>query len=370
MSLRHLIAAFALITIACPLPWSHAQETPRARNVILITLDGMRTQEMFGGLDLDVLRSVTKKDDLVEEAPVYKAFWAPTPEARRTKLMPFFWGEWMARHGSIAGNRALGSRFAVTNTHRFSYPGYSEILTGAAHDAVIDSNDNRRYEFPTVLEVLREQLNLPRERVAAFGSWETFNWIAEHSEGAIVVNAGYEAMDGPGDVTELSAAQFETLSPWDTVRFDMYTFRLAMAHLASARPQVLYLALGETDDWAHGKRYDRTLQSIHRTDAYFRELWTWLQNDPEYRDNTAILITVDHGRGPTPADWHTHGKDVTAAEQTWLAAIGPDWPKRGEWKDAPDAFANQLAATLARAAGVELRTALPGAGAPIEYLER
>ena len=37
---------------------------------------------------------------------------------------------------------------------RFSYPGYSEILTGAAHDEVIDSNDNKRYPFLTVLEFL------------------------------------------------------------------------------------------------------------------------------------------------------------------------------------------------------------------------
>ena len=67
--------------------------------------------------------------------------------------MPFFWTEWMPAHGSIAGNRARGSRFGITNTHRFSYPGYAEILTGEPHDAVIDSNDNRRYPFPTLLDV-------------------------------------------------------------------------------------------------------------------------------------------------------------------------------------------------------------------------
>ncbi len=367
LTCRLVLALSAVAALFVPATRSHGQET-RARNVILITLDGVRTEEIFGGLDLDVLRSVTKKEDVVEEARVYKDYWAPTPEARRAKLMPFFWGEWMPRHGSIAGNRAAGSRFELTNKHRFSYPGYSEILTGAAHDDVIDSNDNRRYDFPTVLEVLREQLNLPRERAAAFGSWETFNWIAEHREGTLVVNAGYEAMDGTAAMQQLSAAQFETLSPWDTVRFDMYTFRLAMAHLASARPRVLYLALGETDDWAHNRRYDRTLQSLARTDAYFRELWTWLQADPEYRDNTAILITVDHGRGHTAADWHGHGKDIAGAEQTWLAAIGPDWPRRGEWKNAPDAFTNQIAATLARAAGVELRKSLPTAGDPITFL--
>ena len=45
----------------------------------------------------------------VETQPVYRRFWAPTAEARREKLMPFFWGTLMREHGSIAGNRALKS---------------------------------------------------------------------------------------------------------------------------------------------------------------------------------------------------------------------------------------------------------------------
>src|SRR5262245_28942811 len=101
----------------------------KTKNIVLITLDGARTQEIFGGLDLDVLKSVVRKGK-AEERPVYQKYWAPTPQERREKLMPFFWGTWMKKHGYIYGNRALGSTAMVTNKHRFSYPGYSEILTG------------------------------------------------------------------------------------------------------------------------------------------------------------------------------------------------------------------------------------------------
>jgi hypothetical protein len=148
----------------------------------------------------------------------------------------------------------------------------------------------------------------------------------------------------------------------------MYTFRLALAHLEKYRPRVLYLALGETDDWAHDQRYDRVLQTLERTDAWFKELWTWLQNAPQYRDNTAILITVDHGRGRTASDWGRHGKDIDGAEETWAAFIGPDWPRRGEWEGGPALRTNQFAATLAKAAGVDLRQDIPDAGAPIHEL--
>ncbi len=327
------------LVLAFLLTSSALGQSPPARNVILITLDGARTQEIFGGLDLDVLRAGLKKDQQVEETPAYKRYWAATAGERRAKVMPFFWTEWMPKHGSIAGNRARGSRFGITNRHRFSYPGYSEILTGEPHDAVIDSNDNRRYSFPTLLDVLKRRLSLSREQVAAFGSWETFNWIASRDEDSFVINAGYEAFaGGDAEIARLSREQFETQTGWDSVRHDMYTFRLALAHVQKARPRVLYLALGETDDWAHDQRYDRVLQTLERTDAWFKELWTWLQSDAQYRDNTAILITVDHGRGRTAKDWGNHGDDVDGAQETWLAAIGPDWPRRGEWTQCAGRF--------------------------------
>src|SRR5690606_13687286 len=112
------VLATALLSAVQP---SVTAQAPPARNVILVTLDGARTQEIFGGLDLDVLRSTLREGETPESTRVYREFWAPTPEERRSKLMSFFWGEWMARHGSILWNRAKGSRFGISNPHRFSY---------------------------------------------------------------------------------------------------------------------------------------------------------------------------------------------------------------------------------------------------------
>ncbi|MFN0109644.1 MAG: phosphoglyceromutase, partial [Blastocatellia bacterium] len=101
----------------------------------MITLDGARTQEVFGGLDLDILKDKTKRGK-IEDTELYKKFWAASAEERRMKLMPFFWGTLMKEYGSIAGNRSLNSAVMTTNKMWFSYPGYSEILTGQAHDDV------------------------------------------------------------------------------------------------------------------------------------------------------------------------------------------------------------------------------------------
>lgn len=348
-----------------------ARPAPRAQapmHAVLITLDGVRPQEIFGGLDEAVLRSVSR-DEAIAKTAAYRKYWAPTAEARRRRVMPFFWGTLMRAAGSIAGNAARGSRFGVTNRMKFSYPGYAEILTGAPHDATIDSNDDRRYPYLTVLEFLRTRLDLAPREVAVFASWQTFHWIAAHEEHAVTVNAGYDPYETPTpEVAALSRAQFDALTPWDSARHDAFTFSFAMDYLERERPRVLYVALDETDDWAHDKNYERVLDALHRVDRELETLWTWLQGDPEYRDRTAILITADHGRGLTPDDWSTHGKDVAGAERTWLAAIGPDWPRRGEWTDAPAAATSQVAATLARALGEDFRAAVPEAGAPIAYL--
>ena len=338
---------------------------PAASRVVLVTLDGTRWQDLFGGVDLDILRS-TSGETPVEQTETYRRFWAATPEARRAKVMPFLWSRLAAQEGFLAGNRRAGSRMQVANTMRFSYPGYSELLTGAPHDEVITSNDNRRYGFLTVLEWLRRDLGLPTSGVAAFGSWETFNYIAEREEGTITINAGFEDFEHPDpEIRTLTALQHLTPNGFHGARHDVYTFRFGLAHLQTARPRVLYLAFDETDDWAHLKRYDLVLDTLHRTDRQIEQLWTWLQADPEYRGRTTLVLTVDHGRGRTPADWTEHGASVDGAEETWLGCFGAGVTARGESAVAGPLETRQVAATIAALAGRDFRAAVPEAAAPI-----
>ena len=334
--------------------------------VVLITLDGARTEEIFGGLDASVLASTLREGQKIEDTETYKRYWADTPEARREKLMPFFWGVLMREHGSIAGNARLGSTVTLTNTHRFSYPGYAEILLGEAHDEEIKSNDSIRNPYVTVLEEVQSRLKLTKAQVAAFTSWNVFSAIVEHREGALTVNAGFAPFPSPDPaIEELGRLQRETITPWNSVRHDVYTVRFAMDHLRRAQPRMIYLALGETDDWAHDGRYDRVLDAYERSDRYLRELWAWLQSEPAYRGQTHVLITTDHGRGRTPKDWRDHGAKVEGAEAVWIAIASPAMAKRGEWQQHPPLRTNQIAATLAGWMGLDWRALRPSAGGPI-----
>ncbi len=338
----------------------------RTTNVIIITLDGARTQEIFGGLDLAVFKSADKE---AEKTAAYKNFWADTPKQRREKLMPFFWGTLMRSHGSIAGNRDLKSSVQTTNKLFFSYPGYSEILTGEAHDDVIKSNSHPQNPFPSVLDFLNRKFAAGPNAVAEFSSWDAFMRIATNKPGTFVVNAAYETYPTQNaEVKELFRLQSQVLSPWPSVRHDYFTFRLALAHLKQHRTRAMHIGFDETDDYAHDKNYGRVLDALHLTDNWLRELWQFVQSDARYRGKTSIIITTDHGRGNTPKDWSDHGEDVPEAQHIWMAFISPDSALRGEWSNSETIYQNQAAATLCRFLNIDYSEQNPNAGKPVARL--
>jgi hypothetical protein len=290
------------------------------KNVVLVTADGLRWQEAFTGIDPLLMNE--KSAGMEGKTALRDRLWRDSAEERRELLMPFFWGK-LAQGATVLDN------VRVTNGYRVSYPGYSEILTGRAQDDVIRGNDQKQNPTETVLEYIRRKLGLPRGQVAVFGSWETFRWIVEKTPGSVVLNAGYMDGDQTPRIRELSRMQRDILSPWDSVRHDYFTFEMAMDYLTAVKPRILYIAFGETDDWAHNRRYDRVLESIQYFDRSLERLWNKLETMPEYRGKTALVITGDHGRGSKLEDWSSHGTKVEGAERIWTVVAGPDRDKAG-----------------------------------------
>jgi hypothetical protein len=340
----------------------------KTERVVLVTLDGARWQDVFTGLDEGLLRDATAKDVDLTTTTAYRRFWARSPAERRDKLMPFLWRT-VARDGVLAGDRTRGSVVAVANAHRFSYPGYSEMLTGEAHDAVIKSNDPIRNPFPSVLQFVRRKLRLPAAKVATFASWGVFSSIVESVPGETMVNAGLQPYDSPSAaVSALSELQHEAPVPWENIRHDAFTFTFAMDYLKRAQPVLLVIGFDEMDDWAHDGKYDLVLDALHRADRDLERLWTVLQNDPNYRDRTTLIVTADHGRGRLGDAWRRHGAAVEGADEVWLALLSPDVSLRGEWTPPAPLFQNQIAATIATLLGLDYREQNPAAGPPLPLL--
>jgi Type I phosphodiesterase / nucleotide pyrophosphatase len=337
----------------------------QTKNIILVTADGLRWQDFFGGMDPMLKDEKSAGMDQVKEMKA--KLWRPAPDERRRALMPYFWTS-LAAQGVVLGNLQKGSSVRVTNAFRVSYPGYSEILTGRAQDEAIRGNDAVRNPTPTVLEFLRRKLNLDASQVALFGSWEMFHLIGEHDPGSIVINAGYRLYNGPQPSNRmrfLSGLQFEVLTPWTEERHDYITFEMALDYMKVIRPRVLHIAFDETDDWAHEKRYNRVLDAIGYLDRCLFKLWEVIQNLPEYHGTTTLIVTSDHGRGATINDWHSHGKDVAGADQIWLAIFGPDTPAVGEATNVPEILQRDVAPTMLDLIGIDYHEYAGVLGKPI-----
>jgi hypothetical protein len=233
-------------------------------------------------------------------------------------------------------------------------------------DPRIDSNDKIANPNSTVLEWLARKPAY-HDRVAAFAAWDVFSWILNAPHASFYVNAGYDPMLAPPRTPEydlLNQLKVET-GVWEGEPFDPAVFRTALAYTRQHKPKVLYLSLGDTDEWAHASRYDLYLQSVHRVDDYAQELWNALQSMDEYRGKTTLILTVDHGRGSGPKDWSSHGVKHPDSKDIWLAVIGPDTPPLGERSKIPAVTQSQIAATLAALLGENYNAAVPRAGKPI-----
>lgn len=332
------------------------------RSVILVTLDGFRWQEVFGGAQAELLDP--KAGGVPDVAALKKKFWRETAAERREALMPFFWGV-VAKQGQVFGDPSQGSPAQITNGLKFSYPGYNEFLTGHA-DPRVDSNDKVPNPNVNVLEWLNGRPGFSG-RVAAFGTWDVLYSILNVQRSKVPTLAAYDPIvDDALTPRERMLNEILPTLPrlWPDNNFDFFSAEAMLEHVKKHKPRVAYLQLGETDEWAHSRRYDCYLEAAYNSDRFLQRLWEAVQATPEYAGKTTLILTTDHGRGQTIADWVDHGEKVDGAEFVWMAVIGPSTPADGVRMNVK-ATQSQIAATVAEAVGENYRAGVPEAAEPL-----
>lgn len=334
----------------------------RARNIVVVTLDGFRWQEFFGGADVSLMdKKAGGVRDLVD---LTLRFGRASAEERRAVLLPFFW-KTIAAKGQIFGDRSRKAPTQLTNGLKFSYPGYSEMFCGLA-DPEIDSNAKKPNRNLSVLEFLNARPEF-KGRVAAFCTWDVFPSIFRSKQNGLPVHTGWRPIaDAPLNERQRMLNELLPNLPryWPDNCFDFVHMELAREHLVRHKPRVLYVGLGETDEWGHGRRYDLYLNAAHNADRYLAALWQTLQEMPEYRDQTALIVTTDHGRGDSRANWTDHGKDIPSAEFIWMAVMGPDTPPLGV-RAGVETTQSQFAASIAHLVDEDFTSASPRAASPL-----
>jgi hypothetical protein len=336
-----------------------ARSQNKTENIIIITTDGFRWQEVFKGMDSAIANN--GKFNQGDSAYIFSKYWSDDEKERRKKLMPFLWST-VESKGQIYGNRMLGNKVDNANRYWFSYPGYNEIMTGYP-DTMINSNGYPPNPNVTVLEFLNQQQKL-KGRVAAFGAWDAFNRIFNKERAGFPVIAAFDSSSGINPTANqklIDAMLKDSNKPWLAGEcLDVFTHYAALEYLKTKKPKVLYISYGETDEWAHSGFYRSYLDAAAQVDAWISQLWNYIQTDPQYRNKTSLFITVDHGRGDIKKEeWTSHGNKIQDSHQIWFAVMGPDVTSGGEVKDGMQVYQQQFAQTIARLLGYTFKASHP-----------
>lgn len=325
----------------------------KSENVIIITLDGMRWQEIFGGIDSSIVLDNSFNQKKSQE--LFEKYAGKTKTESRQKLMPNFWNIF-SKNGQIYGNRTYQNEIAVSNPYKISFPGYSEIFCGK-----VDTNIKTNAFSPNPNDNLLQKLNetkLFRNRVAIFGAWAAFYTIFDINRTKLPISNAFKyAIPNPNEKENyIQKMTNESFKPFgENECLDVFTHYQAMEYLKSRKPKALFIGYGETDEWAHAGKYLHYLNAANQADKWIAEIWNFVQSDSQYKNKTILLITTDHGRGIGKL-WTDHNAMTPFSEQTWFGIIAPSVSTRGEIKEKATVVHKQFAITISNLLGVSFES--------------
>lgn len=319
--------------------------------VVLVVLDGVRWQDVFVGAD-----------------PALAADAGVQP-LRAESLTPNLHAL-VADRGAAIGAPGQGAPMQASGPNYVSLPGYNEILSGRRVTACKD-NDCDPTRLRTVMDEARAVARRPSD-VAVIASWPKIERACSADPASIVVSAGRTEIEhrevfrsDPIAAGWLaSGAQADPFPGYGGYRPDRYTAGLALRYLETERPRMLFLGLGEPDEYAHRDDYRGYLESLRASDGVIGDLFATLARMGERGRRTTVFVTADHGRG---RDYRVHGRDFPESSRVWLVAAGAGIHARGLVHATRDHRFADVAPTIRMLLDLPADVS-PEAGAPLDEL--
>lgn len=252
------------------------------KNVIYITFDGVRWQEIF--LDHQF----------------FKIFWQK-----------------YAQDAVIYGDPASSSTMNTASI-AISLPSYQSQMAGTVQPC--GSNICGRINVETFPEKLKRELFFQKKDIAVFSSWFRISDAVEHIENSVFTNTGNVPMSDPETnipdavMYDINLQQFNEHQN-NLTRSDKYTIAHAMHYLEVYQPRFLWISLNDSDLAAHLNDLDGYHQALVQFDEFLDDIFKKLKSLDLY-DQTMIIVTTDHGRG-NGVFWSKHGPSIPASKKTW-----------------------------------------------------
>jgi hypothetical protein len=306
----------------------------RIDHLVIVTIDGVRWQEVFLGMD--------------------PRRGASTSGVNPASQLP---ADLMPELHRIAQTRGIllgsdESKVFVSSPSTVSLPGYSELFSGRTPKC--GNNDCASTEEPTLLDDWRRSDETAT--MALVSSWSRIPRVAVRDGAQLVVSAGKARprnFDGLlGDATLRGALdrglRASPAPGTDDYRPDRFTAEVGLRLLETCRPNFLFLGLGDTDEQAHRGNYGAYLQALHDADSVVGRIDAWLKAQQRIGRRTLLVVTTDHGRA---ASFQHHG-GTSEASRIWTLWSGDPVLERG-YPPATDSRLADLAPTLRPLLGLD-----------------
>ncbi|WP_299494358.1 hypothetical protein [uncultured Shewanella sp.] len=279
---------------------------PSPNNLVLVTIDGLRWNEIIDGADLKLINS---PHWVLDPQQIKRDFWQDNRHARREKLMPFLW-QTMVSQG---------------------------VLIGTGHDYIVHSDREEKCHRAPAIDACKVKSNPKRPKTELSKSEEPqieassvspntdmMQWLRS------VFPYGYRSTPFGVKLVPVYFNDVDKQKPnyWKKTNFDSKTYAYAVESIKSHFQKVTYLSFGATDMHLHEGNYGKYLYAARRIDSYIARLWALLQSLPQYKNNTILVVVNGH---------HLKRVSRTATEKTingyyplWFVAMGPNIRPVGE----------------------------------------
>lgn len=328
-------------TMGCtPKPPSAAAPGREPRHVVLVTIDGVKWQDVF----------VTDGEGR----------WRLSPTRMPVTLAA------VRDHGIALGGAPKEDKTCGT-VHTFgganlSMPGYEELLS--ARGTACRNNECDAITTPTLLDDAAAAGLGP---VAAIGSWNVLNEAVTNHSQNVALSLGTHPWTGPppreGSRFEqlLQEAEQAETSPGDfgSYRPDSLTSAIALEYFTTAWPRVVHVGLGDTDEYGHRSDRPAYLRSLREADDLIGDI---VDAANERLVPLTVIVTTDHGRAD---NFHAHSSEYPESGRTFFLAFGDGIAKKGELCLGHDVTTIDVGATMRALIGLPPLEG-PNVGHPIE----
>ena len=136
-------------------------------------------------------------------------------------------------------------------------------------------------------------------------------------------------------------------------RNDSTTLNVALNVLSTNHPNLTLINFREPDFTAHQNDSLGYLQQIHNVDSLINIIYSFVENDPIYKEKTTIFITNDHGRhDDLNGGFSSHGDSCNGCKHILFCTYGPDFKKNIVYSRLHDQ--RDIATTIAELLGIDL----------------